>query len=154
MGARGPIPNREADLNRPRSRKGSDQQETIKGIAYEATVPEMDEDWHPIAKMLWQAMLESGQSDFYQSTDWAIAYSLCEDLTRYKEPQVNSKTGELYHKRSGQMLQTIYSAMGDLLLTEGQRRRIRMELAAPEDDETPASVTAIASYKQGLGLDE
>lgn len=71
MGARGPVPNRSDDLARPRERKGGDHKSPTKGIAYTATVPEPDEDWHPIARKLWDAMLESGQSDYYQSSDLA-----------------------------------------------------------------------------------
>lgn len=153
MGQRGPIPNRSDDLARPRERKGSDQQSVTKGVARPATIPEADPEWHPIARMIWDAMLESGQSDFYQSTDWAVAYSLCEEISRYKEPLVNSKTGELYYKRSGQMFQTINAAMGDLLLTEAHRRRVRIELEAPVEEETPAALVAIQDYREGLGLE-
>ena len=154
MGERGPVPNRDDDLARPRSRKGGDQQETTKGTLYPATIPDPDPEWHPIALMMWDALLESGQKDYYQSSDWAFAYSLCEDLSRYKEPLVNHTTGELYYKRSGQMLQTIYSAMGDLLISEGHRRRVRMELTAPEPNESPLSVVAIEDYRASLGIVE
>lgn len=142
MGIRGPIPDREDNLARPRSRKGSDQQPVTKGISRPATIPESDPDWHPIATMLWDALQESGQADFYQSSDWAMAYSVCEDLSRYK----------MSNKRSGQMLQTIYSTMSELLVTEGARRRVRIELDEPAPDTTPAAVVAIADYKTGLGL--
>lgn len=153
MGARGPVPNREADLARPRSRKGADQQPVTKGQMRKVTVPRADPEWHPIAKMLWEGMKKSGQADFYQQSDWAFAYSLCEDLSMYKNP-LTAKDGTEYHKRSGQMLQTIYSAMERLLVTEGDRRRVRIELQEPEPEGTPASVTAIADYKADLGLAE
>lgn len=140
MGARGPVPNREDDLARPRSRKGSDQQPVTKGVAYPTTVPDGDEDWHPIAQMLWDGLQTSGQSEYYQDSDWAFAYSICEDLSLYKSG----------YKRSGQMLQTIYSAMERLLVTEGDRRRVRLELAAPQPEETPATVAVMADYRARL----
>lgn len=140
----GPVPNREADLARPRSRKGSDQQSVTKGELRPVSVPNADRDWHPIARRLWDGLKSSGQADFFQNSDWAFAYSLCEDLSVYK------KSG----KRSGQMLQTIYSAMERLLVTEGDRRRVRIELHEPEDESTPAAVLAIAEYKKDLGLDD
>ncbi len=108
------------------------------------TIPHGDKDWHPIAKKLYDALKTSGQADFFQNSDWAFAYSLCDDLSYYK------KSG----KRSGQMLQSIMSAMERLLVTEADRRRARIELHEPEDDSTPASVLAIADYKAELGLDE
>lgn len=149
MGQRGPVPNHSGDLARPRSRKGSDQQEVTKGLARPYEIPEPDANWHPIAKMLWDSLSTSGQSDFYQQSDWAFAYSVCEDLSFYKQPSI-SKDGYEYHKRSGQMLATIYSAMERLLVTEGDRRRVRIELAEPEPEQSSAAVIAIADYQQGL----
>ncbi|AWN07375.1 terminase small subunit [Streptomyces phage Maneekul] len=139
----GPVPNREADLARPRSRKGGDVQEVTKGEMRPVKIPNADRDWHPIARRLWDSLKTSGQADFYQNSDWAFAFSLCEDLSHYK------KSG----KRSGQMLQTIYSAFERLLVAEGDRRRVRIELHEPEPETTPASVLAIADYRQELGLD-
>lgn len=150
MGQRGPVPNRSEDLARDRSRKGGDQQAVTKGTLREVVIPEPDPEWHPIAKMLWDGMVNSGQADFFQESDWAFAYSLMEDVTRYKEPLVNRETGELYFKRSGQMLQTIYSSMERLLVTEGDRRRARIELVEPESDEESAAVLAIADYSSQL----
>lgn len=149
----GPVPNREADLARPRARKGSEQQSVTKGVARPTTIPDADTTWHPIARMLWDSLAESGQADFYQQSDWAFAYSLCEDLHQYKTPSVD-RNGEQYIKRSGQMLQTIYSAMERLLVTEGDRRRVRIELEEPPQDETPAAVLAIADYRAELGLED
>ena len=138
----GPVPNRSDDLARPRERKGSDQQSVKTGEMRDVTVPHADKDWHPIAQKMWAAMKSSGQADFFQNSDWAFAYSLMDDLSHYK------KSG----KRSGQMLQSILSAMERLLITEADRRRARIELSAPEEENESASVTAIADYKQGLGL--
>ena len=152
--ARGPVPNRSDDLARPRSRKGGDQQEVTKGVLRSVTIPTADPEWHPIATMLWESLEDSGQADFYQQSDWAFAYSLMEDLTRYKEPQVNRETGELYFKRSGQMLQTIYSAMERLLVTEGDRRRVRIELTEPMSTEPGAEVYLLQGYKDALGVSD
>lgn len=154
MGQRGPVPNRDADLSRPRERRGASGGDAgtpaTKGLARTFTVPAADPKWHPIALMLWDSLWQSGQTDFYQQSDVAFAYSLCEDLSMYKSPSID-RNGEEYHKRSGQMLQTIYSAMERLLVTEGDRRRVRVELEEPMPDETPAAVLAIADYKTALG---
>jgi len=50
------------------------------------------------------------------------------------------------------MLQSIYSAMERLLVTEADRRRVRIELHEPEDQGEPAAVVAIAAYKAELGV--
>ncbi|MFF4692170.1 hypothetical protein [Streptomyces sp. NPDC001307] len=120
-------------------------QSVIKGFARRVKIPNADRSWHPVAKRLWDSLKESGQADFYQQSDWALAYSLCEDLSYYYK-----KSG----KRSGQMLQTIYSAFERLLVAEGDRRRVRIELHEPEAEEQSAAVLAIADYKKELGLAE
>lgn len=144
MGARGPIPNREDDLARPRSRKGSEEQETKKGQMRPVRIPRADPEWHHAAKQLYDSLKKSGQADFYQQSDWAYAWALMDDFSHYKKSS----------KRSAQMAQTLYSALGNLLVTEGDRRRVRIELQEPEPEETPAAVLAIADYKKDLGLTE
>lgn len=144
MGVRGPMPNREEDLARPRSRKGSEEQEAKKGLMRRVTVPRADPDWHAIAKQLYNSLKTSGQADFYQQPDWALAYALCDDLSHYKKSS----------KRSAQMAQTLYSALGNLLVTEGDRRRVRIELQEPEPETTSAAVLAITDYKRKLGMDQ
>lgn len=147
----GPIPNREANLARPRARKGGDVQSVTRGELRKVSIPHMDGKWHPIAKKLWESLKTSGQADFYQNSDWAFAYSVCDDLSHYKNPSVN-RDGEEYHKRSGQMLQTIYAAMERLLVTEGDRRRVRIELHEPDDTAASAAEIAIEGYQRELGL--
>jgi len=143
VGVRGPVPERESNLARPRSRKGSDEQETKRGEMRPVRVPRADPDWHPIAKQLYDSLKKSGQADFYQQSDWAYAYSLCDDLSHYKKSK----------SRSSMMLAALMSAMSNLLVTEGDRRRVRIELQEPEPETTPASVLAIADYKKDLGVD-
>lgn len=147
----GPVPNRSENLARPRSRKGSDAgPEVKKGELRPVEIPEADPEWHAIAKMMWQSLIDSGQADFYQQSDWAFAYSLCEDLSIYKEPRVYKETGEVYHKRSPEMLKALMSGMSNLLMTEADRRRVRIELSEPEPEEAPAAVLAIADYQAAL----
>lgn len=143
------MPEREQNLARPRSRKGSDQQETKRGTMLPVSIPDADPDWHPIATMLWESLLTSGQKDFFQNTDWVFAYSLCEDITRYKESYVNSY-GETAYKRSPEMLKAIQAGMGSLLVTEGDRRRLRVELAEPPQESKPAAVAVMDDYRKGL----
>lgn len=143
MGLRGPVPNREEDLARPRSRKGSDEQEVKKGLMRKVTVPRADPDWHAIAKQIYNSLKKSGQSDYFQDSDWAYAFMLCEDISQYKKSK----------QRSAMMASTIYSALGNLLVTEADRRRVRIELQEPEPETTSASVLAIADYKRELEVD-
>lgn len=135
----GPIPERTEFLAEPRK---AERGEVTKGTLRPVNIPTGDPGWHPVAMRVWDAMKNSGQADFYQESDWAFAYSLMDDLSYYK----NSG------KRSGQMLQSIYSAMERLLLTEADRRRARIELSEPEDKGEAASVTAINNARAALNL--
>lgn len=146
MGTRGPIPQRSESLARPRERNGEARNtgEITQGAMRETQVPRAGRDWHPIAKRIWDAAKDSGQADFYQNSDWAYLYSVCDDLSEYK------KAG----KRSSMMATVIYSALGSLLLTEGERRRARIELMAPTPDTKPAELYAIESYREDLEEDE
>ena len=145
----GPVPNRSEDLARPRERKGKDVVPVTKGTLRPVRIPAADSKWHPIAKRLYNSCKTSGQADFFQNSDWALLWSVCEDLSVYKTPRV-SNDGVEYYKRSGQMLQTIYTAMERLLVTEGDRRRVRIELSAPEEEGESAAVLAIADYRAEL----
>lgn len=145
----GPVPRRSADLARPRERKSSNIVPVTKGVMRPVRIPAADKTWHPIAKRLYSSLKKSGQSDFYQQSDWALAWSICEDLSVYKTPS-HDRMGVEYYKRSGQMLQTIYTAMERLLVTEGDRRRVRIELSAPEEEGESAAVLAIADYRAEL----
>jgi len=138
----GPVPNRESDLARPRERRGKNEMSVTKGELRDVTIPHADKDWHPIARKLWDSLKTSGQADFYQNSDWLFAYAIIDDLSVYK------KSG----RRSSQMAQVIYAALGRLLVTEADRRAVRIELHEPESGEDEASVTAINGARAALGL--
>lgn len=139
----GPVPNRSEDLARPRERKGKDQVPVTQGVMRDVKWPRPDPEWHKIARDLYLACKASGQADFYQQSDVALLYSLCDDLSFVKNQGA---------RRSAEMLKGIYAALTTLLVAEGDRRRVRIELQAPEEESEPAAVLAIADYKKDLGL--
>lgn len=140
MGSRGPVPNRSDDLSRDRDANRGDRAPITKGQSRPARIPEPDPEWHPIARLLWDASIESGQTDFYESSDFAMLYSICDDVSYYKR----------MGKRSGQMLASIYSAMENLLVTEGARRRVRVELQDEIVEE--AEVVDMDERRRRIGL--
>jgi len=142
LGSRGPVPNRSDDLSRSRDANRGERAPITKGQSRPASIPEADPGWHPIARLLWDSTLESGQTDFYESSDYAFLYSICDDVSYYKT----------MGKRSGQMLASIYSAMENLLVTEGARRRVRVELQDEEVGEDDAVVTQMDDYRRQLGV--
>ena len=145
------IPKPEAELKRPRKRKGANQQATLVGERREIFMDwEADPEWHDIAQRIFNAAKSSGQADFYQDSDWAMLYSLCDDLSYYKTPRewTDKDTGELRQQnRSGQMLQSIMSALASLMLTEGDRRKLRMELQAPPEEKPNLTLLAMDKYR-------
>ena len=140
MGTRGPVPKRTESRQR---RNASEVDVKRADGAEDVSQPAPDPDWHPIAERLWESLGRSGQSRFYEPSDWAVAYSLMDDLSYYKASS----------KRSGQMLATIMSAMSSLLVTEGDRRRVQIELARPnaDDSEENTKVAVMDKWRQKLG---
>ncbi|PWH05204.1 hypothetical protein DEO23_14075 [Brachybacterium endophyticum] len=139
MGTRGPMPKR----TESRQRRNAPERDVEKAAGADVVKqPPASRDWHPIAKRLWKAMGQSGQARFYEPSDWAVAYSLMDDLSHYKNGA----------KRSGQMLQTIMSALTGLMLTEGDRRRLQIELSRPSaEDDDDSKVVVMDKWRQRLG---
>ena len=136
----GPIPKR-SDLRRRTNKDSLEGLEKVNvedlGVVYQ---PEADEKWHPLAKDLWRSMGESGQSRWYEPTDWAYAAVVMDDLSHYLRTK----------SRSGMKLSALLTAMGPLLLTEGERRRARLELErnAPEPGGEDPTVAIMEHYRR------
>ena len=130
----GPVPKREAErrrLNRPDV--DVEHVDLAKLIAEDVYIPEADESWEPIAKMWYESLKSSGQSIFYEGSDWATAYLIAESISRDLGEQVVGVTpgGDIlrdFIPMKGASLSAYLKAMGSLLVTEGDRRRLRIEL--------------------------
>lgn len=111
-------------------------------VAGEVTRPPTQAHWHPIAKDWYESLAISGQSMFYEPSDWAAAQYVADIITR------NLSAG----KFSAVLFAAAWSAMGELMTTEGSRRRLRLELertGALNDAETNRAV-AIDSYRKRI----
>lgn len=151
MGARGPIPEREANLARPRERKGSDEQSAKRGQLRDIQIDwQPDPEWQELTKQMWEAGKVSGMSDFYQDSDYAQMWFMCQEMDRYTKPRVNQKTGELYYKQSPEMVKAIVTMMNNLGFDEGSRRRVRIELDPPQEQKKDAQVLAFELYSNAL----
>jgi len=108
--------------------------------ALNVLAPDPDPDWHPIARMYWDSFHESGQVRFWESSDWAAAFDAMDEITRYKESP----------RRSSQMRAAIDSILARLAVTDGDRRRLRIELTRGlEESEggSGAEVTLLDEYR-------
>lgn len=140
-----PIPKRSDQLHDKRpSRLEGLTQLAVNNPYYEQ--PEPNPDWHPIAMQWYESLPKSGQSHYYQASDWATAV-MCADLISrefHRADDPESKKGI-----SPMMIHEIFTQAGNLLTTEGERRRLRLELIrAEKNDDSEEVVTALEQYKQ------
>lgn len=129
-GSGGPIPKR-SDQRRRRN-KPEVPVTHAEGSA-DIEVPKANSKWHPVAKRWFESLAQSGQSAFYQASDWATAYVIAEDLSRELKPQVVGTTEEgepvyAHVPLKGASVSAFLKACSVLLVTEGDRRRARLEL--------------------------
>lgn len=105
-------------------------------------VPCADPEWHPIALRFYESLQESGQSQFFEPSDWGVAQYIAEAMSQ-------SLRG---HRIPSGMFQAVMQATTELMCTEGTRRRLRMELQRPDKNppkESPA-LAAVRDYKKSL----
>lgn len=138
-GTRGPVPKRSEERRRRNAGKDADR------VSVEGTVevPEADATWHPIARDWYLSLGASGQGQFMEPSDWQAARYVAEGMTR------NLESG----KFNANAFAAVWSAMSDLLTTEGARRRVRLEIERNTggEQEAPAGVTAIGDYRKRVG---
>ena len=129
MGARGPVPKRsEERVRRNKPEVPVDKIEVIGPVE----TPELNfPDPHPLTVDLYASLSQSAQSRFYELSDYQMARAILHFF------DIEVKKG----KASAQMVQTVFSQLTDLLLTEGARRRVRLEV---ERDQAAGEVIEVA----------
>ena len=126
-GSGGPPPKRSDQ--RVRRNKDVVDIETIR-IEDPVDVPELGfEDPHPMIADFWKSLTLSGQNINYEPSDWQFARWTLHWMDQLMKSE----------KPSAMMLQTVNSALSDLLVTEGERRRVRMEIERGQ--QAPAAAT-------------
>ena len=105
------------------------------------------EPGHFLVRDLYESAKVSAQAVFYEPTDWAVLRLLLFQADVYLQ---NVAAGG---RISSHALAQIVDGFSTLMFTEGDRRRLRLEItrkaAAPVED---ASVTALAGYRAALGV--
>lgn len=152
-GAGGPVPKRSSQRRRTNKDSVPEKAEAAARVA----IPEPDGDWHDAASAWYRSLADSGQSQFYEPSDWAVAWLIAESISRDLQPQVvgiAERTGEAVWATipmKGASLAAYLRAMTALLVTEGDRRRARLELERPGAGEvqTP-DVASLADYRSRL----
>jgi len=124
----GPVPKREDE----RIRRNSDVVPTEKIEAFgDVIVPPLDLPFepHPMVIDFYDSLVLSAYSKYYEPSDWQHAR-----LTCFIMHTIVTAT-----KPSSEMYKALQTAMSNMLVTEGDRRRLRIEIAReaekPQDDE-------------------
>lgn len=141
MGTRGPIPKR-SDQRLGNVTKAEKAAVTAvpKMPAGETFGPALDLDLEPLATRWYDSLRSSAQSVYYQDSDWATAAFVAQGMSDYLRDS----------RRSAQKFAAVMSAMTNLLATEGDRRRVRMEVETSIED--PASdVAQLDDYRSLYG---
>ncbi|MCA1191626.1 hypothetical protein [Saccharopolyspora sp. 6V] len=130
-GRSGRTPKRSTQRHGHRSKEEAAVQKAPGASSVE--VPESDAEWHPIAQRWFASLGQSGESQFYEPSDWAQAEYLAELMSR-------SLTAE---KTSAMLVSAVLSGTTSLLVTEGDRRRLKLELqrVRVDEDEEVADAT-------------
>lgn len=135
MGSRGPVPKR-SDQRLGHRSKSEATKITVAPAAADTAAPMPSDEWHPVALRWYESLAKSGQSKFYEPSDWATAYLIAESISRDLNPQVVGITerGDAVFESiplKGASLSAYLKAFGNLLTTEGDRRRASIELQGP-----------------------
>lgn len=139
----GPPPKRTE--HRRRRNKPDEGQEVVKAVgAANVKAPNVKPGWHPIMKDWYRSLKVSGQAQFYQASDWQTAQLWC---------HVMSEALSSGEPVKASLLAQFNAVAGDLMTTEGSRRRLRLELQNPDgvsgaDDD--ATVSIMEHYRQKL----
>lgn len=112
-------------------------------VAERVTVPDCPEDVHPLARDFYKSLRISGQARWYEPSDWQRARV----FTWLLSDQL--KTG----RPSSMLYQALQRDMDALLVSEAERRRVRMEVERlpPDTSVEDAKVAQMARYREAAG---
>lgn len=134
----GPAPKRDAERARSNTpASGAARHGELRPVS----IPNADrKNWNPRATALFDSFKTSGQSDYFQDTDWQMLKIACDLLTQY------------YNRPRAMDMQNIERILTSLGATEGARRQaLRIELELPEVEEKSAADAAREAYQNRLG---
>jgi hypothetical protein len=105
-----------------RRRRNKDSAVDIAAAGAQTQAPALRPGLHPLAAAWYQSLSASGQSRFYEPSDWMTAQVIAEGIDSFaREPRAS-------------LLSTILSGSANLMVTEGDRRRLRLELVRAEQE--------------------
>lgn len=101
-------------------------------------------DAYPLVIEFFESVKSSGQAQFYEPSDWTALKFVCFQMNEHIKYMM--KTGKV----NSNSFSALWSAMNDLLVTEGSRRRVKMEI---DRNQSEAEVFDFQSaYAEMLGV--
>lgn len=137
----GPIPKRSDQRRRMNKPEGGISSAPSAAVV---AVPEPSPMWHATARAWYESLGQSGQTVYYQPSDWMVAYVWAEVLSQQL----------VADRMSAVMIQAWSSSASELLTTEGSRRRARLELervGVQVDPDDAAADEALNVYHAQFG---
>lgn len=120
------------------------------GDMHEVKIPPVASSWHPRAKALYRSLKTSGQSAYYQNSDWEMARIAMDLLTICYEAKGPGNVPAPFYKCT-MMMAEIHDILKQLGVTEGARRSaMRVELDVPQPAEESEEDRALAENYANL----
>jgi hypothetical protein len=142
MGTRGPIP-KKANLLHGHG-AANEREATVTRLETEHVEIVWPEPgpWEPAVVRLYESLQEGAMADLYEQSDAEFAWITCEILNRALTETLRTTGGT-----NTALFQAALSALGNLGVTEGARRRLGIEIekAESEDDD---KLAIMASYRK------
>lgn len=151
---RGPVPKRSQARRRRNTTDEQGNSVEVEKVELDSEdFPELDPatdprcqpnpNWHDAALAIWRSAQESGQTVFWEPSDWAILRLTCSQISQeYADDLIIEKVKEPIFDGGGGGERLVYGsrpmpagkfaavlkALGSLGMTEGDRRRMHVEL--------------------------
>jgi hypothetical protein len=144
VAARGPVPKRTEVRRRVNKPEDGFEISNAPMLPVEPLAP--NERWCDEALEVYTSASESGQAVFYQQSDWAILYLICDQINQNYQNQFlgvrfmgRGEQEAIFGKKPmpAAVLSAVMHGLGSLGMTEGDRRRIRIELTRGKEDDGP-----------------
>lgn len=132
MAAHGPVPKRTSQRLGHLTKAEKAAATTIKAAGAVA-MPDPDPTWHPLATSWYRSLSDSAQSKLMEPSDWAAASLTAHELSRMLASEAPNAA----------LFGRLWAAMGELMTTEGARRRLKIEVERKALSGVPAPVTVI-----------
>ncbi len=98
-------------------------------------VPKASRSWHPLAKRWYASLASSPASVLYVDSDWMTAWAIAEAMSREYKPRPVKVGDEIVMMEmpvSAAALNSWRLMMSNLMVTAGDRRRMRVETVRPK----------------------